>query len=131
MPEQRIPTFDGDPLQYINFMRAFEYGVEDETQERRDRLAYLVQYTTREANVLVNSCLHYANSAEGYYYAKDLLKKRFGDRRQIAQAIQKRAVNWTEIKEHALETSLICILLSASRDVHFDKTMICFFSCLL
>ena len=30
-----------------------------------------------------------------------------------------------------LETSLICILLSASRDVHFDKRMICFLSSLL
>ena len=28
----------------------------------------------------------------------------------------------------SLETSLICILLSASRDVHFDKRMICFLS---
>ena len=31
----------------------------------------------------------------------------------------------------ALETSLICILLSARRDVHFDKGMICFLSGLL
>ena len=30
-----------------------------------------------------------------------------------------------------LETSLICILLLASRDVHFDKRMICFLSDLL
>ena len=30
-----------------------------------------------------------------------------------------------------LETSLICILLSASRDVHFNKRMICFLSDLL
>ena len=29
---------------------------------------------------------------------------------------------------HPLEISLICILLSASRDVHFDKRMICFLS---
>ena len=34
-------------------------------------------------------------------------------------------------KQNALETSLICILLSASRDVHFDKRMICFLSGLL
>ena len=35
-------------------------------------------------------------------------------------------------QDHAsLETSLICILLSASRDVHFDKRMICFLSDLL
>ena len=32
---------------------------------------------------------------------------------------------------HSLETSLICILLLASRDVHFDKRMICFLSGLL
>ena len=31
----------------------------------------------------------------------------------------------------SLETSLICILLSASRDVHFEKRMICFLSGLL
>ena len=31
----------------------------------------------------------------------------------------------------SLETILICILLLASRDVHFDKSMICFLSDLL
>ena len=30
--------------------------------------------------------------------------------------------------KQTLETSLICILLSASRDVHFDKRMMCFLS---
>ena len=33
-----------------------------------------------------------------------------------------------ERKRNTLETSLICILLSASRDVHFVKRMICFLS---
>ena len=37
-------------------------------------------------------------------------------------------VKWGKL---SLETSLICILLSASRDVHFDKRMICFLSGLL
>ena len=35
---------------------------------------------------------------------------------------------WNDV---TLETSLICILLLASRDVHFDKRMICFLSDLL
>ena len=35
------------------------------------------------------------------------------------------------IGEITLETSLICILLLASRDVHFDKRMICFLSDIL
>ena len=33
--------------------------------------------------------------------------------------------------QNTLETSLICILLLTSRDVHFDKRMICFLSDLL
>ena len=33
--------------------------------------------------------------------------------------------------ETTLEASLICILLLANRDVHFDKRMICFLSDLL
>ena len=46
--------------------------------------------------------------------------------KEITQERQK----WTDIVD-ALETSLICILLSVSRDVHFDKRMICFLSGLL
>ena len=34
-------------------------------------------------------------------------------------------------RNKSLETSLICFLLSVSRDVHFDKRMICFLSGLL
>ena len=37
-------------------------------------------------------------------------------------------LSWTLSELLTLETSLICILLSASRDVHFDKRMICFLS---
>ena len=35
------------------------------------------------------------------------------------------------IGDVSLETSLICILLSASRDVHFNKRMMCYLSGLL
>ena len=35
------------------------------------------------------------------------------------------------VNVQTLETSLICIFLLASRDVHFDKRMICFLSDLL
>ena len=103
LPEQKIDKFDGDPLKYTTFIKAFEYGVEDKTQNSRDRLAYLCQYTTGEANVIVKSCLHYENPEEGYYNAKDMLKRRFGDRRKIAQLALKKALDWTEIKEHDSE----------------------------
>jgi hypothetical protein len=46
LPEQRITTFDGDPLKYTTFLKAFEYGVEDKTKSFTDRLTYLCQYTS-------------------------------------------------------------------------------------
>ncbi|XP_072033404.1 uncharacterized protein [Amphiura filiformis] len=112
LPEQTISKFDGDPLKYTNFIKEFEYSVEDKTENSRDRLSYLAKYTSGEANVLVRSCLHYADSTEGYLTAKTLLRKKYGDPMIFAQAIQKRAVNWTEIKEHdANELSKFALFL--------------------
>ena len=47
---------------------------------------------------------------------------------QITNRLQKKNEKKSKI---TLETSFICILLSASRDVYFDKRMACFLSSLL
>ena len=94
LPHQKITTFDGDPLKYTTFIKAFEYGVEEKTEEARDRLMYLCLYTSGDAKTLVNSCLHYVNPEEGYLKAKELLQKRFGNSHKIAQSALKRARQW-------------------------------------
>ncbi|KAL7825760.1 hypothetical protein SRHO_G00334980 [Serrasalmus rhombeus] len=48
LPPQNIPIFNGDPMDYRLFIRAFEHGVEDKTDSCRDRLYYMEQYTREQ-----------------------------------------------------------------------------------
>ena len=45
LPPQKIPIFKGDPMEYRLFIRAFEHGVEDKTENNRDRLYFMEQHT--------------------------------------------------------------------------------------
>ena len=58
LPQTKIPIYAGDPLDYANFMRSFEFGVEEKTEDPHDRLYHLVQHTTGQAQGLVKSCFH-------------------------------------------------------------------------
>lgn len=65
LPSTKIPVFDGDPQNFCPFMQAFEHGIEDNTDNRRDRLYYLEQFTSGQSKELVRSCLHMDGSLEG------------------------------------------------------------------
>lgn len=43
LPPRNIPVFDGDPLEYMSFIRAFENGVEAKTSNWSDCLHLLEQ----------------------------------------------------------------------------------------
>lgn len=45
LPPREIPFFDGDPLQYRTFIRAFEYCVENNASSKGDCLYFLDKYT--------------------------------------------------------------------------------------
>ncbi|KAK7882611.1 hypothetical protein WMY93_028785 [Mugilogobius chulae] len=49
LPPQNIPVFKGDPLEYRLFIRAFEHGVEDKTDNDKDRLYYMEQERVNKA----------------------------------------------------------------------------------
>lgn len=57
LPARYIPIFDGDPLQYVSFIREFEKGAEDKAS-CSDCLNYLDQFTRGQPRELVCSCLH-------------------------------------------------------------------------
>ena len=97
LPPQNIPTFKGDPLDYILFTRAFEHGVESRTENSRDRLYFLKQYTTGQPRDLVQSCFH-MKPDEGYCEAKRLLKEYFGNEYKISVAYMDKALNQPDIK---------------------------------
>lgn len=46
LPDISIPTFNGDPLEYNSFIGSIEHGIENRTDNNRDHLQYLLQYTS-------------------------------------------------------------------------------------
>ncbi len=97
LPQPSLQVFSGNPVEYCDFIRAFDYLIESKTQNPAERLYYLVQYTTGHVQELMKSCLT-MRSEEGYIRAKNLLKKRFGQGYRIAAAHVDRLINGPPIK---------------------------------
>ncbi len=73
LPRREVPSFNGDPLQFRTFMRAFEHCVESKVQ-KEDCLYYLEQFTGGQPKELVRSCQNLPPD-RAYDAAKDLLIK--------------------------------------------------------
>ena len=97
LPKREIPIYDGDPLKYHTFIRAFENGVERNTTNSCDRLYFLEQHTKGHAKELVRSCQH-IHPERGYTKAKALLKEQFGNEQKVASAYLDKALSWPPIK---------------------------------
>ena len=97
LPQPRVPTFDGNPVEYRTFVRAFESLIESRTSSSTERLYYLEQYTAGDVKELVRSCHHLAPD-EGYAEARRLIEKKFGDDFRIASAYESKALNWPPVK---------------------------------
>lgn len=97
LPPREIPCFDGDPLQYRPFIRAFEHCVEKNTSNRGDCLYYLDKYTSGAPKELVRSCQHMSPD-QGYNMARNLLLEHFGNEHRITAAYMDKALKWPAIK---------------------------------
>lgn len=93
LPDLTIQVFKGDPLEY----KSVEHGIEDCTSDNRNRLQFLLQYTSGQPQELVKSSIHMEPSA-GYAKVKQLLKEFFGDDYMIAEAFIREALDWPTIK---------------------------------
>ena len=89
--------FSGDPVDYSDFVRAFENLIETKTSSPSSRLYYLVQYTSGEVKELMQSCLS-MKPEEGYKNARALLKDRYGQSYKIATALVDRVTKSPQIK---------------------------------
>ena len=92
-----MPVFDGDPMNYRTFIRAFESLIESRTVSSVDRMCYLERYTSGYVKELVLSC-HHLPPDEGYDEARRLLKKKFGDEFRIASSYETKALDCPNIK---------------------------------
>ena len=110
LPPREIPIFEGDPLQYRAFIRAFEQGVEGKAG-KADCLYYLEQFTRGRPQELVRSCQH-MNPERGFSVAKELLQEHFGNPYKIAAAYMEKALAWEMIKsEDTKSLQTYCLFL--------------------
>ena len=89
--------FDGDSVNYCNFVRSFENLIEAKTTDSNARLYYLVQFTRGDAQDLMKGCLS-MKPDEGYFEARRLLKERYGQGFKITTALVDRVINGPPVK---------------------------------
>ena len=46
LPKKELPVFDGDPLDYWNFIKSFENSIVNNAASESEKLMYLLQYTS-------------------------------------------------------------------------------------
>jgi len=92
LPQPDVPLFTGDPVEYCDFVRAFENLIERKTSSSSSRLYYLLQYTSGQVQDLLRSCLAMPED-RGYKEAKRQLKEKYGQPYKIATAYVDLVVN--------------------------------------
>jgi hypothetical protein len=120
LPQPEVPIFDGDPIEYQNFIRAFETLIELKTDSNSARLYYLIQYTAGDVRELMKGCLS-MNARDGYSEARRLLKQKYGQDYKIATAYMDRITNGPPIKSEEGDTlQKFSILLTSCKNTLKD-----------
>ena len=83
LPKKELAIFDGDPLEYWNFIKSFETSIVSNAASESEKLMYLLQYTLGVAKDTIKCCL-YKDPSLGYQTARKLLEERFGHPFRIA-----------------------------------------------
>ena len=84
LPKKELAIFDGDPLEYWNFIKLFKTSIVSiSAASESEKLMYLLQYTSGVAKDTIKCCL-YKDPSLGYQTARKLLEERFGHPFRIA-----------------------------------------------
>jgi hypothetical protein len=97
LPSTQLASFNGDPIQYWPFMRAFETAVGKSSVDDGTKLMRLMYYCTGPARKVVESCA-VMPPEQGFVRAKELLKERFGSEFIILQTWIQRITSNVVIK---------------------------------
>ena len=77
LPEKELAIFEGDPLDYWNFIKSFETSIVSNAASESEKLMYLLQYTSGVAKDTIKCCL-YKDLFLEYQTARKLREERFG-----------------------------------------------------
>ena len=70
--------FDGNPMNYYNFVAVFNECVDKQISDCQTKLIRLFQFTTGDAKNAIRACVSTGGS-KGYADARAILKNRFGN----------------------------------------------------
>jgi hypothetical protein len=96
-PATELKTFGGNPLEYHRFLRQFKIIVLSNCDDFDEKLNYLEQFTTGEANKIVVG-FSYLDAEKGYNAALREFEDRYGDVDIVVNAFVKKALSWPTIK---------------------------------
>jgi len=65
LPKKELTVFNGDPLEYWNFIKLFENSIASNEASESEKLMYLLQYTSGVATDTITLCL-VMDSSLGY-----------------------------------------------------------------
>ena len=97
LPKPELTSFDGDPLEYWNFIRSFENYIERNAANESVKLMYLLQYTTGDAKRIIKSCAM-MDPSKGYKTARQLLQERCGHPFTIATKCVSKLIDGPPLK---------------------------------
>ena len=91
LPKPDLSIFDGNPMEYWNFIRSFENAIKRNAMNESEKFMYLLQYTTIDCCVVMNP-------SKGYMAARRLLKERFAHLYTIAAKFVSKITEGPQIK---------------------------------
>lgn len=101
IPKTEMMTFDGDPIKYWTFIKAFENSIGKHRIDEHAKLARLLQYCKGRAYKVIEPCA--VMEAGGYARAKNLLHERFGDKFAISASWMNRVTSGFKITNDTLQ----------------------------
>ena len=96
LPKLELPTFNGNPLQWTTFWQQFEFAVDKQRIADVQKMNYLV---SRLRETALRAVEGYAVNNDNYTLVVDALKKRFGDDKVIAEALEAELINLPQAGE--------------------------------
>lgn len=96
LPPPEPFIFSGDPLQYTDWVVAFESLIGSRRCSVVEKLYYLKRYVSGKAKEVVNGYF-LLQSEDAYQKAKSALQKRFGDSYTVSEAFRTKIERWPQI----------------------------------
>ena len=92
-----IEKFDGNPMDYYNFVAVFNECVDKQISDCQTKLVRLFQFTTGDAKNAIRACVSTGGS-KGYADARAILKNRFGNDHLVCATLLKGLRDGCQVK---------------------------------